>query len=333
MLSEGGVYALAGVGVLTLAYYLFTFATTILNVSIRSGKSLSTYGAGNGAWAVITGASDGIGKEFAMQLAKQKFNVVILARTESKLQAIATEIQSKYGVEVWVIPFDFSTIDSSAYEKLLKRLSSLNISILVNNVGVSHDIPTPFLSEDPEFLQTMLNINITAAMRMTHGIAKQMKTSGHPGLVLNLSSFAGIHPMPLLSVYGATKAYLSSWSQAVAHELAPHRIDVICLNTYYVVSAMSKIKHPSWFVPTAQVFVRSVLERIGNEGGAGIPYVSSPYPSHALLNWLITNIGTPRLWIPFSHQTVQSIRIRALKKAKRALSSGDNQPIGTFVEE
>ncbi|KAJ1506460.1 hypothetical protein HMI56_000602, partial [Coelomomyces lativittatus] len=130
MFWEGMLYFFTSVGVLTITYYLFTFWLTIFNIALKGGKSLTVYGAGRGAWAVITGASDGIGKAFAFELAKNKFNVVILARTESKLQAISKEIQTKYNVETLVIPFDFSTLDSANYQSLFSKLSHLNITVL-----------------------------------------------------------------------------------------------------------------------------------------------------------------------------------------------------------
>ncbi|KAJ1503323.1 hypothetical protein HMI54_003940 [Coelomomyces lativittatus] len=158
-------------------------------------------------------------------------------------------------------------------------------------------------------------------MRMTHAIANQMKLSGSPGLILNLGSFAGLAPMPLLSVYGATKSFLYNWSQSIAHELKEDKIDVICLNTYYVVSEMSKIKKPSWMVPSAKSFVQSVLQNIGNEGGAGHAYTSSVYPSHAMMNWIISHVGTRRIWVKVFHMYLKLIREKALKKEKRMAES------------
>jgi 17beta-estradiol 17-dehydrogenase / very-long-chain 3-oxoacyl-CoA reductase len=117
------------------------------------------------------------------------------------------------------------------------------------------------------------------------------------GLILNLGSFSGLVATPYLSVYSAGKAFLSTWSQALGTELAPDGIVVEHINTYFVVSAMSKIRRPTFLIPMPKPYVASVLSKIGLSGGSSTPYGSTPYLSQALLNWLIDNLFTTSFWV------------------------------------
>jgi 17beta-estradiol 17-dehydrogenase / very-long-chain 3-oxoacyl-CoA reductase len=138
------------------------------------------------------------------------------------------------------------------------------------------------------------------------------------GLIMNVGSFAGILPQPMLSVYSSSKSFLSTWSQALGRELESSGITVECLNTYFVVSAMSKIRRSSFFIPTAKQFVDAASKRIGNPGGAGTPYCSSPYPSHAILNWIIDHVGSAAFWLELAYKTQVDVRKRALRKLSKS---------------
>ena len=117
------------------------------------------------------------------------------------------------------------------------------------------------------------------------------------GLILNLGSFAGLVPSPYLSVYSGGKAFLSTWTQALAKEVESQGIVVQNVNTYFVVSAMSKIRRPTFLIPLPKPYVASVLAKIGVPCGANVPYTSTPYPSQAIANWLISNTLGTKFWI------------------------------------
>lgn len=117
------------------------------------------------------------------------------------------------------------------------------------------------------------------------------------GLILNLGSFAGMVPTPYLSVYSGGKAFLSTWSQALGKEVADQGIVVQNVNTYFVVSAMSKIRKPSFLIPLPKPYVASVLNKIGLPCGAQVPYTSTAYPSHGIANWFIANLFGTNFWI------------------------------------
>ncbi|CAM0135547.1 hypothetical protein VKS41_005195 [Umbelopsis sp. WA50703] len=304
------------IGALFTAAKTYSFVRMLLDLLVIPGISLSKFGAGKGSWAVITGASDGIGKEFANQLAKKKFNLLLVSRTESKLQALAGELEQAHGIQTKTYAMDFTKGNQSDYSNLGNIINGLEVGVLVNNVGTNHDIPTPFADESDETIANIVEVNINGALKTTKLVLPQMKAR-RSGLILNLGSFSGLVATPYLSVYSAGKAFLSTWSQALGTELAPDGIVVEHINTYFVVSAMSKIRRPTFLIPMPKPYVASVLSKIGLSGGSSTPYGSTPYLSQALLNWLIDNLFTTSFWVKQNNAIQTDIRKRALRKRER----------------
>lgn len=304
------VLLIAGIGALVVARHAIVFSSVLVRSYILPGTSLKKYGAGSPEnWAVVTGASDGIGKEFALQLAKAKFNVLLLSRTKSKLDAVAEEVR-KGGVQAVVHPFDFSTATDADYATLAKVVQPMNVGVLVNNVGVNHEIPISFLEESQAVIDSIIKVNISAQLRVTRLIAPKM-VEKRRGLILNIGSVAGTVPSGLLSVYSASKAFLRYWSIALSTELAPHKVQVEHATTYFVTTAMSKIRRSSWTTPTAKVYVRSVLSNLGKG------FDTAPHASHAILMWILDTFTTESMRVKTSYDMHASIRKRALKKRER----------------
>jgi 17beta-estradiol 17-dehydrogenase / very-long-chain 3-oxoacyl-CoA reductase len=311
---------LLGLGALSLARLAFQIASVLFQTFFLPGINLKKFGAPEGAWAVITGASDGIGKEFSFQLAEVGFNVLLVARNKATLESVASEIQNKYPrVSARVHSIDFATHHDMAYSALSATLKDLNIGVLVNNVGKSHAMPTYFVDTPQDELNDIVTVNVNATLRVTYAVLPGM-VDRKRGLILNVGSFAGAVPSPMLAVYSGTKAFLATFSAALGAEVKQHNIVVEHLNTYFVVSKLSKIRKASAMVPTPKAFVRSVLSKVGLPCGAafsGRPNTSTPYWSHALLDYGITLIGIPSLFISYTHGLHRSIRKRALRKMER----------------
>lgn len=228
-------------------------------------------------------------------------------------------IAEQYGVETKTFAMDFTKGDPEDFKKVGEIIDSIRVGVLVNNVGVNHDIPTPFAEEDDTIINNIIEVNIKGLMKMTKLVLPQMKAkwvdsifwldlmwkviinffnnNSHNGLIFNMGSFAGLVPTPYLSVYSAGKAFLSTWSQALGTEVAKDGIVVEHVNTYFVVSAMSKIRKPSMLIPTAKNYVASVLNRVGVPCGANVPFTSTPYPMHGIANWAINNLLTNQFWV------------------------------------
>ncbi|XP_031563323.1 very-long-chain 3-oxoacyl-CoA reductase-B-like [Actinia tenebrosa] len=257
--------ALEVIGGCFIAYYLINLlrrAVTGLRAfvlpSLGIKKNLKSFG----SWAVVTGCTDGIGKSFVYELAKEGINIVLMSRTLEKLQNLEAEIKSVYKVKTKVIAMDFSG-GAEIYDGLDEKLDGLDIGILINNVGVSH-YPEFFTNMKREDCWKMINVNDMSVIMMTHIILPGMVSRGK-GVVMNISSRAGVEPLPLLSTYSSSKAFVDFFSEAIATEYAGKGIIVQSVMPLYVATKMSKIKRPSLFVPGPDDYARQALGTIGVE--------------------------------------------------------------------
>lgn len=311
------------IGTIWFLFGLARFLRVLLDIYVLPGIPLSRFGAaksknqfGKGSWAVVTGATDGIGQEFALQLANKGFNIVLLSRTAEKLRQVAQQIEKATpGIKTITHSIDFSAGDEAQYAVIKAALQNLDIGVLVNNVGASHAYPVPFAEIEEEEMLRIAEINVKATLRMTRIVSPGM-VQRKRGLILNLGSFSGQYPVPLLATYSATKTFLISFSQALGEELRRSNIIVQNINAYFIVSKLSKIKRPSSFIPLPKPFVARTLSKIGRQGGAaGRPSNSSVWPSHGLLDWLLTStIAGSKTLLRINYDNSFSTRKRALKK-------------------
>jgi hypothetical protein len=167
-------------------------------------------------WAIITGASSGIGKALAFEFAAGGFNVLLIARNGAALAEVAAECSSKYRVDTEVIPTDLSRMDS--IDTLITALASKprQYEVLVNNAGFG--IHGDFASTDIEQNVRLLNVQLTAALKLTKAVLPSM-LSRRSGRILNVASVYSFSPVPFQSVYGACKAFLLSFSSSLQNEL------------------------------------------------------------------------------------------------------------------
>ena len=178
----------------------------------------------------------------------------------------------------------------------------------VNNVGKSHEMPSDFVDTPADEIRDILAINVSATLRVTSLVTPGM-VSRHRGLILNIGSFGGAAPAPMLATYGASKAFLATFSDALAAELGPKGVTVEHSNTYFVVSSMSKIRRPSLLIPLPNAYVRAVLRGIA-------PGTQIPYWSHALLGFVM-RLAPAQVVLRYTHALHKDIRKRALKKKER----------------
>ena len=269
---------------------------------------------------MITGASDGLGKEFALQLARSGFNILLVSRTASKLATLEEEITSKNpSVQTQSLAMDFARNDDADYNKLKALVDGLDVAVLVNNVGKSHSIPTPFALTPEDELADIVTINCLGTLRATQLVVPGM-TQRKRGLVLTMGSFGGLLPTPLLATYSGSKAFLQQWSTALGAELEQHGITVELVQAYLITSAMSKVRKTSASIPDPRAFVKSVLSKIGRNGGSpGYAFSSSPYWSHGLMAWFLTCVAgvMNKVVLGQNRGMHESIRARALRKAER----------------
>jgi len=300
---------LQALGISTIAFVGISFLNLVY-LQLTRGKNLKRYGAGTGAWAVVTGSSDGIGKAYATQLAAKKFNIVLLSRTEAKLKEVAQEIEGKYKVQTLVVTIDFAKATSADYDKIKNILSTLDIGILVNNVAISNEIPERFTEMDRTRMRDMVNININATNELTYIVLPLMVAKAR-GLIINIGSASGLGPTPLLSVYAGTKAYMHSWSETLSAEYAKYKIDIECEVPFFVVSNMSKRSRPSLTIPLPETYVAASLSKVGKDT------LFSSYFIHNLMKWAISWL--PKKFIINKNLSLhEDIRKRALAKQQKS---------------
>ncbi|GAA6223153.1 testosterone 17-beta-dehydrogenase 3-like isoform X2 [Lates japonicus] len=171
-----------------------------------------------GEWAVVTGASEGIGRAYAFALAEQGMNVVIMSRTKATLDQVAKEIGDKTGRSVKVIVTDF--VKENVFGEIEDQLKDLNIGVLVNNVGILPSfIPCKFLecAELDQTITKVLNCNVKTMAKMCKIILPGMENRGK-GVILNISSGIASVPFPLYTLYASSKVFVERFSRGLQIE-------------------------------------------------------------------------------------------------------------------
>lgn len=176
--------------------------------------------------ALITGASGGIGLELARIHASRRGSLVLVARSADKLNSLATELREQFGAEVLVIVEDLA--EPEAAQRIFARTEAagIEIDVLINNAGFGgHGL---FVERSLGSEQAMMQVNVVSLTTLTHYYAKGM-VRRRKGRILNVSSTASFMPGPLQAVYYATKAYVTSFTQALAEELRVHNVTATAL--------------------------------------------------------------------------------------------------------
>lgn len=180
----------------------------------------------NGTYALVTGASSGIGREIAKQLAAQGHNVVLVARSAKRLRETADEIEREHGVTGRVLVKDLSNPETPQEIYAELDAAGLEIGVLVNNAAEC--VYDSFSEADLDRLAEMIQVNIAALTSLTKLFLTPMLARGS-GRILNVSSGAAFASAPLVATYAASKAYVVSLSEALAHELRGTGVSVTCL--------------------------------------------------------------------------------------------------------
>ena len=175
---------------------------------------------------LITGASSGIGEAFARRLAAERHNLVLVARTEKKLHELCDELMLKHQIMAHYVVLDLAEPDADL--KLFEETERHNFEIdwLINNAGFGSVGDFSRLDGDNEL--KMIKLNISALVALTHRYLPGMRER-KSGTIINVSSAAGFQPIPFMATYSATKAFVSSFSEAIAEENRPFGIQVLAL--------------------------------------------------------------------------------------------------------
>jgi hypothetical protein len=233
----------------------------------------------HGCTALITGASSGLGLEFARQLAPHAHALILTARRQDRLQAIKADLsRSNPNLSVYCYALDLADLD--AVERFTRWLSDegMRINFLINNAGLGdHGL---FQSSEWSKVKAMLDVNITALTRLTHLLLPVLRTF-EDSAILNVSSSASFLPVPQLAVYAATKAYVTSFSEALRAELRGTGVSVTTLCPGPVDTEFSDVANrghegpgfsaPEFFKIPAEQVVREALIAVERDRARIIP--------------------------------------------------------------
>ncbi|XP_075713745.1 very-long-chain 3-oxoacyl-CoA reductase-like [Rhinoderma darwinii] len=253
-------------GILVAAYIVITHAWKAV-CGIRNHvvswwwrMNLTQYG----RWAVVTGAADGIGKAYALELAKRGLDVVLISLTMEKLKRVAAEIEKESGRKIKYIQADF-TGGSNIYHRIQEELKGLEIGVLVNNVGMKiSELPCTFLDTPnlEKMLDSITNCNILSAVQMTRTVLPQM-VQRKKGLIINISSEAGNRPYPMSLMYSSSKVFVDFFSRGLHTEYKSQGITVQCVMPLLVSTNMTYKIKPNIFVKSADAFAGEALNTVG----------------------------------------------------------------------
>ncbi len=177
--------------------------------------------------ALITGASSGLGEEFARQFASRGADLILVARRHDALERLAGELRQSSGHQVHVIAADLS--DPGAGDALVATLRERGLSVdtLVNNAGLGKT--APFAESPVEDVRNQLGLNINAVVDLSHALLPQLVASGR-GALLNVASLTAYAPTPNMAVYGASKAFVLRFTEALAYEVRESTLSVLALS-------------------------------------------------------------------------------------------------------
>lgn len=231
-------------------------------------------------WAIVTGASAGLGVEFARQLAARGHDLVLVARRRERMEELAIAIRAERGVRVEVVALDLGARGSAAALEGELAAKQIEPELLVNNAGFGTHAPALDISIERSL--AMIDLNVASLTDLALRFGKGMAARGH-GAIVNVASIGGFQPNPTFAVYGATKAYVINFSTALAAELSGSGVRVLCccpgptkteFNEVGLVSAES----PSFLEMSAERCVRITLRAL--DRGRWVIVTG-------LINWLI----------------------------------------------
>lgn len=181
----------------------------------------------SGTTVLITGASSGLGAEFAGRLAARSANPVLVARREDRLRELATTLETEHGVTASVIAVDLSQPGAAATLTYELATRGIEVDSLINNAGFG--LAGDLVDETPERITQMVAVNIATLTDLTRALLPRLLRSGR-GILVNIASTAAYQPTPGMAVYGASKAYVLSFTEAIAYETRHSGLRVLALS-------------------------------------------------------------------------------------------------------
>lgn len=212
--------------------------------------------------AIVTGASKGLGKAIAYELAKKGYDLLLVARSEALLEQIAKEISHKFSVKTFTLPTDLSKPEAAVIIEKWCEQQNFQPNILVNNAGYACWGMFDELTLEEQ--QAMLQVNLGTLVSLTHRLIPYLKK--HPeAFILNVASTTAFQPFPTMTLYGAGKSFVRMFSKGLRHELRNTTISVTCLTPGPVDTEFINRAGMEAMKPTAKKF-EMTPERVAQKG-------------------------------------------------------------------
>ncbi len=215
-----------------------------------------------GPWALVTGASDGIGRAFAVHLARAGVNLVLAARRRDVLETLSAELTHHHGIDARVVPVDLGRPESIA--TLLSETRTLDVGLLVASAGFGTS--GSFIEGDLAPELEMIDVNCRAVAALSHAFGRRFAERGRGGMIL-MSSLVAFQGVPRAANYAATKAYVQSLAEGLRVELAPRGVDVLASAPGPVKSGFAaRASMTMAFAQTPTEVAGSTLSALGHRG-------------------------------------------------------------------
>ncbi|KAJ1605743.1 putative steroid dehydrogenase kik-i [Cryptosporidium canis] len=279
--------------------YFSKILSNIYSLFHNTEKKLSSFG----KWAIITGASDGIGKAIAKELINENLSLILIGRNEEKLRIALLSLKGKGSdQEIRYLLMDFT--DPTCYSSFSKYLDNIkDIGVLVNNVGVSYPFAQYFEEIGVDLINELIEVNVRSVLMMTHIVYSYMKKNGSSQLQSD----------PLYSAYAATKSVSESLCRSLMAECESKNIVIQCHTPMLVTTKLSKVNKETFFTISAERFAMDSIRELKRPQSAYTTIV--PYFGHKL-QLIIANLIPRQIWNKIRISQTRHIRERALKKIK-----------------
>jgi short-subunit dehydrogenase len=253
-------------------------------------------------YALITGASSGIGECFAHALAARTRNLVLAARSKEKLESLAQELSSRHGVRAVPLVSDLSVPGAATALAEKLRAQQISVDLLINNAGFGGR--GEFWDLPPERVSQMLRLNVQAVVELTHLLLPHM-IERRAGAIINVSSTSSFQPVPYTAVYAATKAFVTSFSMSLAEETRPYGICVVTLcpggtRTHFFVAGNYRKRTLPGGLQAPEEVVAAALAALDRGGGLVVPRFMnklSVFAQRLMPRWAVVRIAA-RLFRP-----------------------------------
>jgi len=213
-----------------------------------------------GAWALVTGCTRGIGREYALGLARRGLNVVLVARDQVALEQLAEEVRGE-GVQAKVVVEDFAK--EGAVSRVVEKVANRELGVLVNNVGVMGAHFMPYLDMEQEEVEKMIRVNTITAAQLCHALLPPMVARGQ-GAVVNVASIMAYQPMAYCALYTATKYFMQGFTLSLAQELKGTGVTVQEVDPGHVVTGLTESVVPATPFPSPATFAAAALDTLGH---------------------------------------------------------------------